>query len=252
MFAIVKYSLSEQLQKKGLYIILALCILLLLLIPSGSTTITIAGEPVTGFRMMFPVLHTITNALSCIFAAVISCTTIPKEYERRSSHLVWSRGISQRVYHGGLALSNIIAACVPALLQYVILGGYAALNGQSAVIRMLCPAFLILAINVGVVSAFTSAVSILLPGMPAGVIGVMLALLGIFHSLLETYTRVIGGVPSRLLNAVLRVIPNLYKIGVQAEHIMLGEKISIHVLLVGLFFVYVNTAFIFVLRKKEA
>lgn len=252
MAVIVKYALLEKLQKKGLYIISALCILLLLLISSGSTTITIDGEPVTGFRMMFPVLHTITNALSCIFAAVLSCTTIPEEYERRSSHLIWSRGISQTVYHGGLALANIIAACIPTFLQYIILGGYAALNGHGEVIRMLCPAFLILTLNVVVVSAFTSAVSIPLPGMPAGVIGVLLALLGIFHSLLEMYERVIGGVPSRLLNALLAVTPNLHKIGVQAEHILIGEKVSTHVLLVGLLFVYVNTAFLYILRKKEA
>ena len=230
----------------------ALCILLLLLLSSGSTNMTIAGEPVTGFRMMFPVLHTTVNALSCVFAAVLSCTTIPEEYERHSSHLVWSRGISQLVYHGGLTLANVITACIPALMQYAIIGGYAALSGHSEVIRMLGPAFLLLAVNIEIVSIFTSVMSIPLSGMPAGVIGVLLALLGMFHSLLEMYGRVIGGVPSRLLNAVLTVIPNLYKIGVQAEHMLLGKELSIHVLLVGLLFVYVNTAILYVLRKKEA
>lgn len=252
MAVIMKYALYEKLQKKGLYIISALCTLFLLWLCSSSASITIAGEPITGFNMMFPVLHTMANALSCIFAAVLSCTTIPEEYERHSSHLVWSRGISQPVYHGGLTLANAITACIPALIQYAVLGGYAVLNGHSELVRMLGPAFVILMINSSAVSVFTSAVSILLPGMPAGVIGVLLALLGMFHGLLKMYERVIGGVPAMLLNAVLTVIPNLHKIGVQAEHLLQGKEISAHVLLVGLLFVYVNTAIIYVLRKKEA
>lgn len=252
MAVIVRYALLEKLQKKGLYIISVLCVLLLLLLSSGSTNITVDGEPVTGFHMMFPVLHTTVNALSCVFAAVLSCTTIPEEYERHSSHLVWSRGISQPVYHGGLTIANVITACIPALMQYAILGGYAVLNGHGEVIEMLVPAFLILTVNIGVVSVFTSTASILLPGMPAGVMGALLALLGMFHGLLEMYGRVIGGVPSGLLNAVLTVAPNLYKIGAQAEHMLLGKEPSVHVLLVGLLFVYVNTAILFVLRRKEA
>ena len=252
MEVITKYALYEKLRRKELYIVSALCVLILLLLSSGSTELTVAGEPVTGFNAMFPVLHTVANALSCLFAAVLSCGTIPQEYERHSSHLVWARGISQPVYHGGLALANLIASCIPALIQYVLLAGYAVLNGHSEVLGVLLPAFLILTVNIGVVSLFTSAVSIPLPEMPAGVIGVLLALVGIFHGLLEMYGRVIGGVPSTLLNAVLTVIPNLYKIGGQAENLLLGKEISVHVLLVGLLAVYIGTALIWALRKKEA
>lgn len=252
MTVIARYQIYEKLHEKSFYILTALGMAFLIVIASDAASLSINGEAVTGFRTMFPILHTLANALACMFGALISSTTIPKEYERQSSHLVWSRRISEPVYHGGLTLANFAVAGLHALAITLVLVVYVLRNGEGAPIAMMLPIFLLLLLNVAAVVVFTSAMSILMPSMVALVFGLLLSVFGMGHTMLEMVARTIGGFSSTLIRGLLMIVPNLYGVAAQARTIMAGEAASYHVLIATFTFLYLATLLLYVFRKKEA
>lgn len=252
MSVIARYQIYEKLHEKSFYILTALGMAFLFVIASGAASLSINGEAVTGFRTMFPILHTLANALSCMFGALISSTTIPKEYERQSSHLIWSRRISQPVYHGGLTLANFAVAALHALALTLVLVVYVLKNGEGAHVAMMLPIFLFLLLNVAAVVVFTSALSILVPSTVALVFGFLLSLFGMGHTMLEIYARTIGGVSSTLIRGLLTIVPNFYGVAAQARKMMVGEATSPHVFIATFTFLYLATLLIYVFCKKEA
>ena len=252
MSIIARYQIYEKLHEKSFYILTALGMAFLVVIASGAASLSINGEAVTGFRTMFPILHTLANALACMFAALISSTTIPNEYERQSSHLVWSRRISQPVYHGGLTLANFAVAALHALAMTLVLVVYVLRNGEGAHVGMMLPIFLLLLLNVAAVVVLTSAMSILVPSTVALVFGMLLSLFGMGHTMLEMYARTIGGFSSTLIRGLIMIVPNFYGVAAQARKIMAGETASPHVFIATLTFLYLATLFLYVFRKKEA
>lgn len=131
MWVIAKNALRERIRRKELYIVVAVGILILLLCSSGTATITMNGEPITSFDNMIVVMHTMVAAVGCLLEVVLGIRTIPNEYERKDSHLVWVRGISQPVYHGGLALANILSAMLATGILYLALAVYIVANGRT-------------------------------------------------------------------------------------------------------------------------
>lgn len=252
MTVIARYQIYEKLHEKSFYILTALGMAFLFVIASGTASLSINGEAVTGFRTMFSILHTLANALACMFAALISSTTIPKEYERQSSHLVWSRRISQPVYHGGLTLANFAVAALHASALMLVLVVYVLRNGEGASLPMLIPTFLFLLLNVAAVVVFTSAMSILMPGTVALVFGLLLSLFGMGHTMLEMVARTIGGFSSTLIRVLLTIVPNFYGVAAQARRIMAHEAATPHVFIATFAFLYIATLLIYVFRRKEA
>lgn len=252
MLTITQYAFMEKIRKKELFIITIIGVLLLVLIGSGTTNITVNGEPVTDFKYMFPVLHTVIVVLSLSLAVILSSNTIPKEYERHSSHLIWARGISQPVYHGGLTLANILSTAVSAFILYVVLAVYCVRNGHGGWVVKMIPAFGVVLIAVSIVSVFTSACSLFLPSMLSGFLGIAFMLTGVFYPIIRLYKGMIGGIPSALFGAILKVVPNLYGIGEQASALMMGESVEVHQILVGMLVMYVLLAVLVFGRRKEA
>lgn len=252
MRVIIINALRERIRRKELYIVVAIGVLLVLFCSSDNTSLTMNGEAVTGFRNMFMVMHVLLNAIGCILAIVLSIRTIPNEYERRNSHLVWVRGISQPVYHGGLTVANILASVMAAGIFYVVLGIYAVLNGHAECLLRMLPAFLIVAVNMTVVSMFVSVLSIRLPGMAAGALGAMLAGIGVFHGLLELFKSTIGGFGGKCLAVFLRLVPDLNGIQKQAYNLITGKSVEPHVILTGLLAIWIISIGIFVFQRKEA
>ena len=98
MKVIMINALKERIRRKELYVVMVIGIFMILFCGSNSTSITINGEPLTGFRNMFMVMHVLIHVVGCILAVILSINTIPREYERHNSHLVWVRGISPVSY----------------------------------------------------------------------------------------------------------------------------------------------------------
>lgn len=105
-------ALKEKIRRKDLYIVSAIGVLVLLLFGTGSGTLSIDGVAVTDYKVLGPIMLTVVNAVNCMLTVVTSLGTIPNEYERGTSHLVWIRKVPQWRYHGELALANVLAGLV--------------------------------------------------------------------------------------------------------------------------------------------
>lgn len=103
-------AVKEKIRRKELYIVSAIGIFIILLFGTGSdsSSLSINGVAITDYKMLAPILLIVVNAISCVLTAVMSLSTIPNEYERNTSHLIWIRKIPQYRYHIELALSNMI------------------------------------------------------------------------------------------------------------------------------------------------
>ena len=186
-----------------------------------------------------------------MLAVILSIRTIPNEYERRNSHLIWVRGISQQKYHAGLALANVLSAVVAMGILYLALAGYVVANGRMDYLIRMLPAFLIVSLNVALASLFVSVLTIQLPTMAAGAIGFVFTLIGILHGVLELYKNIAGGLAGTVLNGLLHILPNMHGIQTQAQNVMAQETVDIHMILVGLLTLYVISLGLFVFKERK-
>ena len=245
-------ALKEKIRRKELYIVSAIGALILLVFGTGSGSISINGEAVTDYKMLAPILLIVVNAISCVLAVIMSLGTIPAEYERNTSHLVWIRKIPQYRYHGELALANTFSGLISEAILFVPMLIFMISSGRAGEALQLFLAYLIIALNVTIVCVMTSALSIIIPKFAAGAIAAAVTLIGIFSSLLATLKDIIGGFGGVMIKYALKLFPDLHKIQSEAADALCGNDVDIHVILTGLLAVYVFTAMIIVFKRKEA
>lgn len=252
MGVIMRNALRERIRRKELYIVMVIGLFLILLCGSDSTSITINGEPLVGFCNMFMVMHVLIHAAGCILAVILSIGTIPREYERHNSHLVWVRGISQPAYHTGLAAANLAAAAIAVGILYGVLAGYAAVKGYACLIPKMIPAYLIVVVSVSLVSLWASVLSICLPSFLTGVLAAAFAVVGILHGFLELFKSMVGGGSGVCIAILLRAVPDLNGLQKQAYHFIVGEHVDTHLLWTALLALWVISVGLVVLKRKEA
>ncbi len=185
-------------------------------------------------------------------AVALSLRTIPNEYERKTSHLVWMRGISQWNYHGQLALANVISSVAALFILYVGVMAYAGIKGETGILLRSIPGFLVFASGTAGVSLFTSAMSLALPEMAAGTLSAILMLAGTMQPVIRTLSGIVSGVSRGILRGILVLTPDLYGAAAQAGKFLLGEKVEVHSILGGLLFLYAGAVLVLVIHRKEA
>lgn len=245
-------AFKEKIRRKELYIVSAAGIVILLLFGTGTGTLSIDGVAVTDYKVLAPIMLTVVNGLCCVLSVITSLGTIPQEYERRTSHLVWIRKIPQYRYHGELALAKILSGLASEAVLFAAVMIFMLKNGRAEELWRLIPAYFIIAVNVSVVCLLTSALSIVIPKPAAGAISAAAALMGVFHSLLYMLKDIIGGFGGQMIKYALKIIPDLHGIQSQAGDVLCGKDADIHVILTGLLAVYVFTVMILVFKRKEA
>ncbi|MBD5106385.1 MAG: hypothetical protein HDT41_05345 [Lachnospiraceae bacterium] len=250
--SIAANALREKIRRKELYVVAAIGLLVILAFCSGAGVITINGEPITDYQNMIPILITVVNVISGALAIVLSLRTIPNEYERKTSHLIWIRGISQTRYHGELAVANIVSSLFAAAIMYGGIFVFTVVKQETGRILSLVPAFFVLSISITIVSMLTSLFSIRFPGMVAGLIITVFYLVGIFHNALNVYRSMVTGFISLVLRFLLMIVPDLNEIQSQAGALIQKEAVSVHGILKGLLTVWVLSLFFFLIKKKEA
>lgn len=249
---IIQNALRERIRRKELYIVIGIACLLLFLCGSGAATLSIDGIPITDFDNMFGVMHVISSFASCVLALVMSLRTIPNEYERRTSHLVWIRNVPQSKYHLCLASANAISACMSVAVFYLGMAVYTIAKGRADCLIRMIPAFLILCINVVLISTAVSMLSITLPSFAVGTVGLVYVLAGTLHGVLDVYKSVIGGFSGGLVKALLWITPDLNGIQTQARNLVMGKTMNFHCILAGLLTVYIFSLGFFLIKRKEA
>lgn len=245
-------AFREKIRKKTFSISAAIGVFVLMLFSSDSTTVSINGVSVTSYETLTPILLTMINAISCMLAVIFSLGTIPNEYERRTSHLIWIRGISQASYHGQLAAANVLSALLSQLILYVMIIYYMLRQHHSADLWKLLPAFLISAICVICTSLMTSWLSIFLPRAAAGVLSTLVLIVGILHSVLDLAKNILGGFSERMISFLLFFLPDFNAIQSQAGSLLIDNHVAVHPLLKGVFYSYLFFLLLLMVRRKEA
>lgn len=252
MNTLITYALRERIRRKEFFIPVVLGLLLLLFLQSENATITVDGQPITGFESMLPVILLVMNGVLCILAAALSAGTIPEAYRSRTSHLIWVRGISQPKYHFSLAVANFLAVSAAGASLFFALGLVVLTKNGTAGLAGLFPAFLLLCVNAGIVTAATSVLSIVLPPPGAGVAGFLLAAAGLLHSMLRLFGLMTGGLAAFATRIVLRITPNLDALRLAAVDLLQSKTFDPHTVFSALLWLYGICLLFYVVRKKEA
>ncbi len=245
MMGIMRNALRERIRRKDIYVVIVLGLLIALMCMSGTVTLSIDGVAVTEVRLLLPLVLNVVSVVGGGMAVALSLRTIPNEYERKVSHLVWMRGISQWNYHGQLALANMVSSVGALFILYAGVMVFAAVKGETGVLIRSIPGFVLYAAGTAGVSLFTSAVSLIFPGMAAGVLA------GTMQPVLRTLSGIASGVSRGILRGILAVTPDLYAASSQAGEFLLGKKVDVHGVLGGLLFLYAGAALLYIVRKKE-
>lgn len=245
-------AFREKLLRKELYIISVIAILILVIFSSGTGTITVDGEAITGYKMLAPILLTVVNAFTCIFAVITSLGTIPAEYERKTSHLIWIRNVPQYRYHGGLALANIMSGVCCEGILFCAMTIFVITSGKGGEDWRLIPAFLTVGANVAAVCIITTALSIVFSKMVAGAVAAVYAVAGIFHELLLTLKDVIGGLGGDIVRYALKLIPDLNDVQTQAGNMLTGKNVDPHTIFAVLLAAYAFSMLILFYKRREA
>lgn len=252
MKVIMKGSLIERLRRRELYIIFGIGALMILLTCTGNASISVDGNALTGFENKLMIFQILTNFFACLLSVVLSMGTIPNEYERRNSHLVWIRGISQSKYHGSLCGANCIVNLLVLLVFYGMMGIFLVMNQQAGILVRLLPAYFITGLNVLFVCVLTSAISIKLPVFVTGLVGTISVVLGVFYPILSLIQNILGGLGGKVIGLVLKVLPNLHGVQSQAYQLMLGKEVDLHKIILIMVAIYVVSIGIPVFKRKEA
>lgn len=245
-------ALKEKIRKKVFIIVVVLGGLMTLLFSTGNGTVTMNGVELTDYTMLLPVLMTAFHVISCAMAITLSLSTIPNEYERHTSHLVWIRGVSQAKYHGALAAANVIASLISHAILFLELMIYMLANDRADDLWLVIPAFLASSISVGMVSLLTSWLSVILPTMAAGVISIVVMLAGVAYPLMALLKGLAGGFAGKVLKILLFILPDLHSIQSTGSGILTHTAPDWHVLFKGLLYAYLFTVGILLCRRKEA
>lgn len=249
---IARTAWKEKIRRKELYVVSIIGLLILLIFGTGTGSLSINGTAITDYKMLAPILLIVVNAICCVLTMIMSLNTIPNEYERNTSHLVWIRNISQARYHGELALANFFAGLASEAILFAAILLFMLMQGKVGEVWRLLPVYLVVGVNIAIVALLTSALTVILPKFVAGAIAAGGVMCGIFHGLLYTLKDMLGGFGGELIKYILKVVPNLHDIQAEAGNILCGNKVDAHVIWVGLFVIYVFVVMILVLKRKEA
>jgi len=252
MIPIATCVVREKLRRKDVYIVALVGIVLLISLATGNTNISDQNGPLTGYRSLVGMVYFMLIVIACALAVAISLSTIPNEYKRSTSHLVWVRGVSQANYHAQLTAGNLIVSFLAYLFLHVGLLVFMAMKGGLADAPRLVWSIPLGFLPVAIVCVLTSGLSILIPTMAVGLVAVAVIIVGAAHSVLMMTASNLGGLLGPGLRFIVNLLPNIYGLSSQAGNALKADPVKAHAELAGLLALFVVAQLLWALRKKEA
>lgn len=249
---IVMNVVREKIRKKMLYITTILGIMVVALFSSDMGSITIGGKNIKDYYILVPILINVVNVISGAVALAISVTTVPNEYERHTSHLIWSRGVSQSRYHMLLAIGNVVVSWISGFVLYLTLGIFAVLNNYQNILGTIIISILFMMIYTAIISMMATALTIKIPAGFTIVIMILILVGGALRSVLKLLVAAMTGVGGVIAKRVLMLIPNLAEISTQAGNLIQGKPVSTHEVVMGLFIIWLAGLCILLFKREEA
>ena len=250
--AIILNTCKEKLRRKDWIILGAVMLLLLLFFSGGNSSITVGGQELTDWVMLFPYFM-IVGSLACGLSAIfMSAGAIPLEYERKNSHLIWARGISQPRYHFSVALGNAFGTAMAAAMFYITCIIFTLAKNGAAILARLPVSFLLTLLVVFALSFLTSALSVKLPPAAATIIMALVFIIGIMKNVLNMLVSSMEGGSAAILRGAVYIWPNFSDMTAQAGNFAQGRAVDIHSLLGAGLMMYAGMVLLYILRRKEA
>ena len=129
---------------------------------------------------------TIIGLFSAVVAAVLSMNTVPREFERKTIHLLLVRPVERWQVALELLLGNILTAwALYALLSLGLVLVLAARGASAHYLVSLVPGLLTLSLNVAFTACLTTLLSARLPGAVAGFLGLGVYVAGALRGVLD-------------------------------------------------------------------
>ncbi len=107
--------------------------------------------PITDYKILLPIVM-VVNAIGGVVAITLSMGIIPKEYERKTSQLIWIRGVRNWYYHGALTCANMIGSVLAIGIMYCFVVVFIITKGEGISVGQIGDAFVLLALNEMMVS----------------------------------------------------------------------------------------------------
>ena len=117
MLTITMNTFKDKVRSKALYITSITGYILMLLITTGNG-VSINEQKVLLFEDRVPVAMSVMQFLGSLLAIMISLQTIPNELERKTTHMILSRGVKPWQYMFSLTTVNILPSFVFTLSIY--------------------------------------------------------------------------------------------------------------------------------------
>jgi|LSQX01.2.fsa_nt_gb ABC-type transport system involved in multi-copper enzyme maturation permease subunit len=250
MLAIAMNTFKEKIRSKTLYITGITGFILMLLTTTGDG-LSINGQRILLFEDRVPVAMSIMQFLGSLLTIMISLQTIPNEFERKTTHLILSRGVKRWQYMFSLTAGNIFTSVVFTLSLYSSLIVFCLILGRSHLLMRTLASILVLSVNIMLLSSIVSVLSIRVPGFINGIVGLALYFLGVFHNLLKTVSNALEGIQRIVMKLGLWLIPNFSEVQRQASNILLNRAVEITPLVVQLLFLYIVLGLTFLPVRKE-
>lgn len=159
--------------------------------PAVNLTDSLLGTVQIGF--------TIIGLFSAVVAVVVSMNTVPREFERKTIHLLLVRPVERWQVALELLLGNVLTAlALYALLSLGLVLVLAARGANAHYLLSLVPGLLTLSLNVAFTACLTTLLSARLPGAVAGFLGLGVYLAGALRGVLDL------GLQIKILSALER------------------------------------------------
>lgn len=250
MIEIIRAILIEKIRNKTLYIICFLGIVIpTFLLLNGN--ITWDGERIDDFETLAPIAIVIVNFFACLFAILLSVNTIPTELERKTGDLILVRGIKFWQYIFSLTISNIFISLSSLLLLSIPLIILAFVKGSTNNLPGIIGCIVIIFFNIATLSAVTSFMSKYISSTITGFLGIIIYFLGIFHDTINTAIKVFDNIGCKVLQYILKLIPDIIQVQKQAGNILAGKDIDIHPLIAQMLYLYALLAIIIISSKRR-
>ncbi len=250
MMSIAMNVLKEKSRSKTLYILAVIGAVFMLLISTGDG-LSINGVKVDSFEQRVPVALAINTFIGALIGMMSALQTIPNEIERKTDHLILSRGVKRWEFMISLALGNLLTALVAVFAVNFSLGIFVLILGRAGLMFRVVFSIIIISINVLALSGIVSALSVRIPSTVTAILAIMIYFVGMLHRLLSTFAHSIEGPAGVILSTVMKVMPSFVEVQAQASNALLGKPVDPYPILLMALYVYAGLSLTMIFGRKE-
>lgn len=250
MYIIAINVVREKLRSKAIYVVASLGVVLMLLISTGDG-LSINGIKVITFEQRIPVAIALNTFIGSLVAIITSLQTIPNEIERKTTHLILSRGVSAGQYMFSLTLGNMLTAFIGMFSINLSLLAVIIILGRPDLFFITFASILMVTVNTIALSAIVSLLSIYVPFLVNALIGISIYLMGVLHNLISTFANALEGPAGKIISSIMRIMPNFASVQNQASNMLTGNAIDFQGIIWILCFTYIALTLTFFGIHKE-